>query len=193
MKTPKSWNDITIKKFYQISDLDTSLDKIELAANLISICCDIPHEDVLSMPISKFTSISNDLSFLSNKNINEKIIYNFEISEMRFVLNLNIEKLKASEYIDISSYCVDVNKNLHKIMAVLCDGGDMSFRDKSELFYNKLPITIAYPAAVFFCKLSSNSISGIGTYLKSKMKRVARQTEKLILRKKALLANGGGL
>lgn len=193
MKIPKSWSEITIKQYLHVKELlEDSQDDIDFKIKLLSILTGEPEETYLNMEMGKFSSIANGLSFLSNLNISKKIIYSFRLNGKRFKFELDIKKLKASGYIDIMNYCNELNsteRNMHKILAVFASCYtwygkkiEMSHSEKADLFFNKMPITIAYPVAVFFWALWNNSIKNIEIYLEKEMKKMKKELEKHTLK-----------
>ncbi len=194
MIVPKSWGEITLKQFIFIHKLDKKIEAIDLSIKLLSIVLDRSEEDIQSMDIKEFTAASNQLTFLSDVNMSDKIIYSFEIDGKQFDLNLNIESVKTSDYIDITSYYKDSIANIHKIMSCLCKSKEgLSKNEMAQLFYDKMPITIAYPAVVFFCKLSSNFTKATLSFLESKRDKALKKAMKILKKESLSLKNGDGL
>lgn len=187
-KLPKSWKDITIKQFIEVSELtQKGGDDIDIKVKLLSIFTDKPEDYYLGLNYKEFNELCNSLAFLNNVNISEKLIYNIKVDGIKFMVNQNVSELSTAEYIDLLSYLGSKEKiqtNLHKILAIFIKPKHKYFGLKkvymrrgevADLFLNKLPITVAYPLCVFFCELLSNSIEATKGYLDKKMKELVKE------------------
>jgi hypothetical protein len=199
-KLPKKWSDISIKQFIEVSTLAQSgLDDVDLKVKLMSIFTGEPEAYFLNLNYKQFNKLCNSVSFLNDLNISGKLIYNFKIDGVKFVVNPNISDLSTAEYIDLSGYMGSkekIQENLHKLLAIFIKPKHKWFGLKkvymrrgevAELLYNKMPITIAYPMSVFFCELLNNSIKTTKDYLEKTMKKTMKKAKKA-----GLLKNGDG-
>lgn len=153
------WKDITISVFNQIQAIlksgDTDLTvKIEIYVLLTGKNID----QVRDLPLGEFLSAySKELGFL-NDTIPQVIPKFWEHDKVKYNISTQVEKISSGQYIDLKEYMKQEN-NLHMVMAVLCFDGDKynggTHKERSEIFLNHMPITIAYPLAVFFFELWS--------------------------------------
>jgi len=199
-KLPKSWKDISIKQFVEVSNLvQSGLEDIDLKVKLMSIFSGEPEDYFLKLNYKEFNKLCNSVAFMNDLNISGKLIYNFKIDGIKFIVNPNVSDLSTAEYIDLLNYMGSKDKvkdNLHKILAIFIKPKHKWFGLKkvymrrgevAEILLNKMPITIAYPLSVFFCELLNNSIKTTKDYLDMMMKKVMREAKKT-----GLVKNGDG-
>lgn len=192
MKLPKSWNDVTIEQYLKIAKLDvTKLDPIDVKIQLLSIFTGKDESAFVDMELTEFNKLTRELSFLNTLNISDKIRYTFKLDGIKFQANIFVNEITTSEYFDLMSYCRDketINSNLHNILAIFIKPKKRWFfksknikrSEVAELFYKKLPITIAYPLSVFFCELLKNTTKGLKNYSEQQTKKAIRILKKEI-------------
>lgn len=200
-KLPKSWKDITIKQFIEISKITEkeSVDNIDTKIKLLCVFTGRNDDYFLSLNYKEFNRLCNKLSFLNNLDISQRLIYNFKIGGTRYVVNPFINELQTAEYIDLHTFLKSkesINENLHKILAIFVKPKHKWFGLKkvymkrgeiAEVLLNQMPITVAYPLCVFFCELLKNSIVTTKDYLDKQMKAVLKEAKKA-----GLHQSGGG-
>lgn len=151
------WKDITIQKFTGIQAILKS-DEPELTKkiNLYHLLTGKDLEEIRNIPLGEFLNTYNkELSFLDT-DIPQVIPEYWEYKGVKYNITTQVEKLRAGQYIDYKEYAKEPDK-IHNIMAVLCyEGGKydgMTHKERAELFYKYMPITIVAPLTVFFLDL----------------------------------------
>lgn len=178
-KMPESWKEITISQFQKIypiiksDDYDSTIDKyLDIAAILCS-------RSISDIPITEI----NKLSFLLNIEAIPKQRPAYVQHKGKLYKPIyDISKLSGGQYIDLSTYTSDADtliKNLHYVIAIMCEERSLfvfkkkytpdNVKRRAEIF-KELPISIAYPMAVFFCTYSDNLTHSISGYLKRVVK-----------------------
>lgn len=202
MKLPKSWHDITVGKYSQIySIIQKGLDPLDQKIEILSVLTGMSVDDILAIDLSEFTKINDQIAFIQNMNISEKLVLDYKINGYKFRANVKITEQKASQYIDIMNYLKQKDAfylHLHDVIANISEQQVGWFKKKkitkkelSQMIYDKMPITEAYPIMVFFWNLWNNLMPDIKTYLDSQIK----QMEKEVIRQKIknrLLKDGAG-
>jgi len=160
MKLPKSWSDITVRDFIEIQKIAENNTYANNAERLIAITAYFTGA-LDKVPLHEL----NTLEFLAHPELMPAHIQQkFFFKNKLYRLNLNMSKLSAGQYIDLTTFTKkpeEIIPNTAKIMAVLClpcnwlgrrkkyNGEEMLYR--TELFM-ELPITMVYPVTVFFAR-----------------------------------------
>jgi hypothetical protein len=132
-KIPNSWNDITIKNFLDILNLEKQreiyfFDELYIA-KMVEVLGDIPEGDMNEMPLDLFGECVENLSFVNDKIVDEpkdKI----EIGGEVFVVPTNLSKLSLGEYasIKILTKDKDFGEQILVILAVILRKDGESFK-----------------------------------------------------------------
>lgn len=182
---PQDWSDISLKKFLQIRDHESLIDKMPLLdynIEFISIITEIPTEDLLSLTPTDISNLIKDLMQVTNqelKLIEEPIII---IDGITYVMDKHPDKMNIGQFIDLDLVTKegDVWDNAHKICASFmrpakigsfgkmfkniekCDNYIIDKYDyqkllsDSEIFYQKMPMTYIYTCVTFFFTFRQN-------------------------------------
>ena len=186
---PTNWEEITIGQFSELAKLEElELDGLELKINLISILSGEHIDTIEKLSIKDINHIYSKLSFFLNEDIPNKIKKEISIDGIKYVSDLDIKKITAGQYIDLKVLLKDkknIKYNIHDIMSLFYIPKGKKYdeipRDEvANIFYNKMPITIAHNTAVFFCLLYHKSISNIKDYLMLQTKQKMREAIDLI-------------
>jgi hypothetical protein len=167
---PKSWDDISIRQFTELTRVkELNLDPIEQMANLISILSGESFEVISRLTLDSLKKAYSCVSFIDTIEFSGKVIPKITIDGVEYIASLDIRKITAGRYIDLKEFTKDPSEtpyNIHNIMAVLYLPKGKKYKGKTHekrasLFYEKMPITFAYPVAVFFWNLLNNSMPDI--------------------------------
>ena len=151
------WKHITLGKFIQLQEILKSDDEdLTKKIDIYALLTDSPLEEIREIPLGIFLkAYSTELKFMETE-IPQVIPKYWEHNKVQYNITTQIEKLKAGQYIDYKHHSKTPNQ-FHNIMAVLCYDGDKydgeTHKQRAELFYNNMPVTIAFPLAVFFLEL----------------------------------------
>lgn len=151
------WKDITIQKFISINEiLKSEQDELSKKIQIYNLLTGVPMEEIREMPLGVFfEKYNSDFAFLLTE-IPQVVPKYWEYNNVRYHITTEVEKLKAGQYIDFKEYSKEPEK-IHNIMAVLCyaDGkyNGETHKERAEMFYKYMPITVVAPLAVFFLNL----------------------------------------
>ena len=163
---PKDWNDISLKKFQELTKLyedDNTPSDIEL----IAFFCNVETEYVKDAPVAVVNEIMNYMSFI-NTTISEVSDNKIVINDEEYQINTT-DDLKFGEYVDLQTVIQNDKNNLAAMLAILCRKKDEEYNDdfiattlpsRIEMF-ESLPVSQVYPLVNFFanCLLVSATIS----------------------------------
>lgn len=159
-----TWNDITIGKYIEIIDvLKQDIPEMEKTMKMVGIAAG---KNIRQIKIEEAKDLMEQFQELKFDQIPHKIITkwrNYRITNR--VEHMNAYQMtKTLELSDIS--------NLHIILALLArpkrkwftkvkEETEEDIKERAVLFYNEMPITIAYGNWVFFWKVSKALENGI--------------------------------
>lgn len=151
------WKDITLNKFKEIQSIlegeeDDLTKKVYLYASLTGEQIEV----VRDIPLGIFLkAYSKECVFLEQK-MPQYIPEFWEFNGVKYKITTQINELSAGQYIDLKEYG-KVQSDIHKVMAVLCYDGEAydgkTHEERSKLFNEFMPITIAAPLSAFFLEL----------------------------------------
>jgi hypothetical protein len=182
MKTPSSWQDVTLGQFMELRDLNNEgLDGFDLTNAQIAVLCGLTQQDVLKLDAATRYRITERLQFIDTEPTGE-FSNRFWHNGKRWAVTDRIVKLTAGQYIDICHYIkTGVNANYHKVLGVICDplrfgmfkrsGGydsDRATANADELL--TLPVPVAMAIAAFFLNSLEIFMDNIPTYLAETVK-----------------------
>jgi hypothetical protein len=108
---PETIEDITLGQFQEL----TTLQDNEIYKK-VSIITGVDVKDLERINKTDLNELSNQIDIALQKEGDFKTT--FKLSEIEFGMIPNFDKIKAKEYMDLSSYGVEV-ETLHKVMAIL--------------------------------------------------------------------------
>ena len=160
---PKSWSDVTLEQFIEISAIEKSLGSSHYNAETISIVTDISIDEVDEMDIDELTKLVAKYKWVNSQPSKQ---YKHELLGMKIK---PLSKLCLFEYIDIDYYFNDnYLTNLDKICAILyrqsklnewgevvLEPYEYDLNTRAEKFLD-LPITEVYGVINEFLKFREN-------------------------------------
>lgn len=173
---PTGWADISIEQFTQIYNLKKEDDIIDYMLDLIGVCCKLSHPQVMRLDLKTINTIYSKLDWI-NEIPSGKIESRIEIDKVLYISDLAIEKITADQYINIkNAITAGPLGNIHNIMATLYipykkKFNEVPINEVADKFYTDMPISFAYPVAVFFCSLLNDSMRDIEASLELKVKQ----------------------
>lgn len=132
--TIKSWSDVTLEKWMRLLEKEAGTE-IEQTQELINMMADIPTKILNKLSLAHVVDIFKKCSDRQAKQSTylRKIV---KINNDEYGFIPDLEEITLGEYADLEQYIkIDVNRNLHKIMAIL-------FRpiiDKDKSYYTIAP------------------------------------------------------
>lgn len=161
--------------------------RITQSVNAICILTGMQESQVNALPLSQVKLLLFKMDGIINPSFPKKVKNKIKIAGKWYKANLLINELSAGQYIDISEFAKDVEGNLHKLVATVylpCkrnwygklvaqpyNGKD--HEDRAMLFKANMPISVAYPCALFFCNLSNELIAATQNYFLTKAEGAA--------------------
>lgn len=145
-----TWNDITLKQFYEIQNI-LSVEDDYTVYNLIDYLYNV---DCQSLPISELKKF--DISFIKQEMPDVKVKKEYTLNGNVYKSNIDITKVTVAQFIDYQNYIKQPEVRLEDLLSVF-------FIPKGCKYYNKdydiikvkedlleLPITVAQSIGFFF-------------------------------------------
>ena len=180
-KIVDSWEEVTLEKWQQLV-LGKKKSKTKEAKETIKALSTLPIKLVEEMALKDVAAI---FERLSNLQIEGKLKKTFAIDGIEYGFLPDLDEITLGEWADIEHYIKeDINKNMHKIMAVLFrpvtskEGKLYSVeaykgsRERAEKFRKKMSAAQVQQALVFFWKIGNELSTTLPLYLLEKMKKV---------------------
>jgi hypothetical protein len=151
MKLPKSWSEITIEQFIELSNLDASIGSYSYNSEALSVLSDTSIEEIEDIDIEDMANIMLELNWAKSQP------KNFYRNELLGMVVKPISKLTLFEYIDLEHYFANnyisnlaiiaairyKHTEVNKFSNLIYEPYSYSPRDRQELFLD-LPITEVY-------------------------------------------------
>ena len=207
LRIPTKLEDVTIGTFIKIAKLEASNDPeaiLDRNIKILSLLTGEPEDTFLELTASQLSELVGKIAFL-NELPEAKAINQIKINGNLYQANLLINELTAGQYIDLSEFIKNPINNLHKIMATLYLPAKKTWygklvvekyngrtqKERSDEFYRYMPISVAYPAALFFYQVSKDLTTNIETYFINKAVEEMKAAAKL-LREQSVSSTKGG-
>lgn len=158
IKVPTSWDEVTVKKYIELSRLYDNENKPELI-DMIPILIDRDRDYVMSLPTEFLSIILDKLTFLT-KDIDAEPTNEIKINDVTYIINYQ-EKLRVGEYLAADTLLKEDDKDIAKLLAILCRKKDEVYdtdfttnvlNDRIKLFEEQ-PITKVIPLFFFMLTL----------------------------------------
>lgn len=185
MKIPKSWNDVTIGQFMELRQSTKDLsDNFDITNNHIAVLCGITQQDVMAMKVETRNKIVDRIGFITTEP-EGKFSSTFWHNRKRWKVTDNINKLTASQYVDVSMFIkMGASENYHNILGVICQPMRLGVlkrkydTDKVMKYADEmldLPVPVAMSIAAFFLNSLQLSIDNTQTYLEAIQRTLTNQ------------------
>ena len=150
-----NYNDVTILQFQKVHSAIRHYEEnvYELGMEILNIFEGVERSESSQWLVKDFEKRLEKYAFLNEDLPSDHWVKEFTLGKDKFQVSQTPNKWNVGQYVSISQLTQDQEKivdNLHLILAVMCQK-DEDIKDLSERFQNELPITIAYPIALFFC------------------------------------------
>jgi len=185
MKTPNSWNDITVGQYQELLLVETE-NKISQSIEKIAIICDCDPEDIRALPYGEYLKLSEKLSFIDVEPKGE-VETKLEIDGIVYGLEPEMNLMSAGVFTDGEQFKQDPIVNLHLTLALiyrpitkdLDDSYEIEphkaqgFEKRANLFRDRLSIQTVLGACLFFStlgiELSIISLESFNTMMKEEV------------------------
>jgi hypothetical protein len=199
LQIPTKLEDVTIGTFIKIAKLEHTDDPegiLDRNIKVLSLLTGESEDVFLELTASQLATLVGKIAFLN------------ELPEAKAVNQIKINGklyLTAGQYIDLSEFIKNPINNLHKIMAtlylpakktwygklVVSKYNGKAHKERADEFYRYMPISVAYPAALFFYQVTKDLTTNIETYFINKAVEEMKVAAKL-LREQSVSSTKGG-
>lgn len=118
-KTPRGWNELTLKQFQDIERYYSDKDKQFDVREVLNLFTDHSVEEISQLPIDFVDKLLNELSWLQDAPEYGEARPYIDINGERYQVNVQ-EKLKTGEYIAVETAMKGDVHNYAAILAILC-------------------------------------------------------------------------
>tara|TARA_Y100000310_G_C20625202_1_gene785456 strand:- start:320 stop:946 length:627 start_codon:yes stop_codon:yes gene_type:complete len=181
-----SWDDVTLEKWQQLV-LGKKKSKTAEAIEMIKALSDLPVRLVKEMALKDVATIFERMSKLQAEGEYKKTL---KIDEIEYGILPDFDEITLGEFADIETYIKDgIEKNLHKIMAVLFrpvveKEGDLysieaykGSKKRAEKFKKKMNATQVQQSLVFFWNLGNELVKILPSFLMEMMKKMNQEVK----------------
>ena len=187
---PTTWYDVSIENYPLIYDIirDKEIDPIDREIRVISILTGLSVADIEKIRIDKLKELIKSVNFIFKMEF-PKHQEMFRHNGFRWVVNYDISKLSAGDFISISKLTESeesIISNLPKLVSMFVkpyklkwfklQEVEMSIQERLN-HINSMSVGIIYPLCVFFCKVIENLYPVIEDCLVNQMKEVRLKME----------------
>lgn len=180
IKVPDSWNEITIRQFMDITQLDK--DSKSYSINVASIILEKDPEEIKKYDAGSIAKIIRHLEWAMKYPDEKEYNSVIEVNGKVYSLIENLNLFTCGQWWDMEEYLLDYNKNIHNIFAMLYTDDPeydaMNCKQRGDLFLDSVTIGQVYGALVFFSIVEKESMIHIPGYL-------THQTQKKQMKKKS--------
>ena len=158
---PTDTSEITLGQLQGLADIEEAdIDTLERQKRSISLLTGVDRETLDRFRLSDLEMVYDKLLSLSKKD--NRLIKFVTLEGVKYGFHPNLSEITTGEFADLDTYCKELNKNLHKVMAVLYRPvvkekyGKYDIEKyngtgkRAELFKDKLPANVVNGAMVFF-------------------------------------------
>lgn len=181
----KSFEELSIKKYRDLVNLE-KIDDTEYGIMILSILSDMEPDELLDMPLEKFTDLMAQTKFIYGdveKTDYSKLGNVITINGKDYKMVKSARDLTAGQYIDYKSYIIkdDFLKMLPYILTVFLIPEGHKYNNGYDIvelaneFDENMSIPIALSVSDFFLHQSMLSIKSSVIFLKWRMKRMAKK------------------
>ena len=169
---PTDTSEITLGQLQGLADIEEAdIDTLERQKRSISLLTGVDRETLDRFRLSDLEMVYDKLLSLSKKD--NRLIKFVTLEGVKYGFHPNLSEITTGEFADLDTYCKELNKNLHKVMAVLYRPvvkekyGKYDIEKyngtgkRAELFKDKLPANVVNGAMVFFWTLGKDYLSSI--------------------------------
>ena len=195
MKVPKTWNEVTIRQYYNLIDaVALPLSDEDKAIATLSALTDVSIEELHDkVPIKELTKAIKQISFISNtKGVGSPKVV-LRVGGKKIGFDMVLRDSNASSFISLSELTKTPEAsrtNVHNIIAVFCyELNWLGFRKKrtinsqkdiAELLLNHMNMNDAFLYRDFFLLSYNNLLKSTLDYLARKHQKIRKELKKEI-------------
>ena len=122
MQIPKSWADVSLKQYIEISEVqEIDLDELDRNVKILSILSKCPEEKIWDLSLSEVKGYIRQIAFIYTTPQSKGIRQSIRIKGQRFRIETNLKELRGGEYIDLANLTKEkeeITGNLSQIIAI---------------------------------------------------------------------------
>ena len=185
-----SWDEMTIHNALELSSvLESTLPQELKNVGVASIVTGLSDKEVEDLPYQVFTKVMSTTGWM-NKDIPQcRVKDNATINGKRFLVNLRVDMLTTSQYIDFISLMQEPKENMHRLLAlfvwpaeeekswngVKLTRAKADFEEVATFLLNNMPIPMASSLLLFFSQVWMRLISHTRFSLEETTKSIKRR------------------
>ena len=183
---PTDTSEITLGQLQGLADIEEAdIDTLERQKRSISLLTGVDRETLDRFRLSDLEMVYSKLLSLSKKE--NRLIKFVTLEGVKYGFHPNLSEITTGEFADLDTYCKELNKNLHKVMAILYRPvvkekyGKYDIEKyngtgkRAQLFKDKLPANVVNGAMVFFWTLGKDYLTDILTSLSEDKARTSNK------------------
>ena len=194
IEIPSDLSEVSLGKYQQLQKfIENEKDEEKVSIELVSIFCNLTHEEVRALPKSEYDEISNHLIKILNKDCHWKQRFTLDGVEYAFLPNL--DEITFGEYVDLDTYIKNTD-DLNKVMTVLYRPIEHEHKGRytvvkytgnedTDIMLNA-PMDAVKGTLVFFYHLGNELLNHMPVYFN-------QQVEKTTQSNKTLVVDGDGI
>jgi len=163
-----SWDEMSIHDSLELASVIESDLPYELkVVGIVAILTGLPDSKVEELPYQVLQTIMSKSGWLNKETPLVKVKENVDISGKPFVVNLRVDRLTASQYIDFIGLMQDPRANMHRLLALFVWPAEeentwkgikrtrakADFEEVAQFLLDNMPIGLASSLMLFFSKV----------------------------------------
>jgi hypothetical protein len=185
----REFNRLKIKDYVSTLSQMPYESELEYNQRRIATILNVPIEYIANLPYSIYTDYLVELKNIEDNIRGFKVKDKVKIGKTWYKIDTDIMKITAAQFIDASAFSKEVQKDLHKFLAVFLRPMTWRFgkvanydgkrhKEISESVYENMTMKDAQPFLVFFCKVLQELSTHIGTYLLEEVEMIVKDLQR---------------
>jgi len=185
----REFNRLKIKDYVSTLSQMPYESELEYNQRRIATILNVPIEYIANLPYSIYTDYLVELKNIEDNIRGFRVKDKVKIGKTWYKIDTDIMKITAAQFIDASAFSKEVQKDLHKFLAVFLRPMTWRFgkvanydgkrhKEISESVYENMTMKDAQPFLVFFCKVLQELSTHIGTYLLEEVETIVKDLQK---------------
>lgn len=169
---PEDLNEISLGQMMELNRLDKEdVDQVTKAKNIIKLLVDnVDDSNIDSIKMADLLVMYRKLCDMTN--VQTQLIKRVSIEGKKYGFNPDLNNISTGEFMDIDSYCKDLDNNLEFVMAILyreiveeaagkyyIKPYEANILERAKLFKEKMPASVAQSCIIFFYNLGSSYLT----------------------------------
>jgi hypothetical protein len=185
----REFNRLKIKDYVSTLSQMPYESELEYNQRRIATILNVPIEYIANLPYSIYTDYLVELKNIEDNIRGFRVKDKVKIGNTWYKIDTDIMKITAAQFIDASAFSKEVQKDLHKFLAVFLRPMTWRFgkvanydgkrhKEISESVFENMTMKDAQPFLVFFCKILQELSTHIGTYLLEEVETIVKDLQR---------------